>query len=468
MAVTRLIQGGVSTTALRALLLTRSAASPVVQVVAASGVAVASKAQVRAVPAAGSSIRKVLDARGVRVYSIDVAGLTPGTTYRVLAAVGSEQLGFTSTTLPMRVPAEGLTVAVATCYYDGFHVDRALAASLRKARFEQAPAFHIWAGDNLYVDVPTAARANLPVDQTVDRYLSYYLDSDYAEVRSIAPTFTTFDDHEYWNNYPQSQIWLSRSWDEEWHGYSDAGHGCMELFQNSLNIGQAVGPGYYSFDIYPLRFFVLDTRSYRTRDGAATSRGMLTQQARAALRTWSLRDGPGVLVLGQPLWIATGGWADLNPPSYAQDYAFIWKCLRESSYDTLVISGDIHHSRVMKIAFTGTNNRFVYEFVSSPACHIPGELLPGQSHGDLDEIPSKIENAGVSVAASHYFGTDVPNTYGLLRFVPMGTEVRVGAKLVEHWPKDRAAPAKPIKTVPAATKTYAMCSEPNLFNLRMR
>lgn len=464
---TKLIQGAVGPTALRALLLTRSAASPSVQVVAASGGG-SPQTHIGAVPPAESVIRQALEKRGVRAYLLEANELAPGTTYRVSVVVGNEQLGCEATTLPMRLPAQGLTIAVASCYYDGFHVDRALQASLRKARFDQAPAFHLWAGDNLYADVPTAAAVNLPVDQTLDRYLRYYLDSGYADVRSIAPTFTTFDDHEYWNNYPQSQIWLSRSWDDEWRGYSDAGRSCMELFQNGLNIGQAIGQGYYSFDIYPLRFLVLDTRSYRTRDGQSTYRALMTEQARAALRAWSQRDCPGVLVLGQPLWIASGGWSDLNPPSYAQDYQLIWKCLRESPYDTLVVSGDVHHSRVMKIAFTGTANRYVYEFVSSPACHIPNEILPGQNHGDLSELPSKVENSGQALAASHYFGTDSPNAYGLLRFVPMGTEVRVGAKFVEHWPQDRAAPAKPIKNVPAATKAYTVCSEPNLFNLRMR
>jgi hypothetical protein len=459
---------------MRALLITRSAASPAVRIETAAGGAPL-PFSLRAVPNAESEIRAGLNKRGVRCYAIECTGLSPATAYSVTARVGGDWMNVRTTTLPVRLPPQGLTVAVATCYYDGYRLDKSLQASMSKARFDHAhtqldwgaPAFHVWGGDNIYVDVPAADRSNAPVDHTLDRYLAYFLNSDYAAVRAIAPTFTTFDDHEYWNNYPQSQMWLSRSWDGEWKGYRSAARECVELFQNGLNLGSSCGDGFFSFDIAPLRFFFLDTRSFRTRDGTAGARRMLTPAAREALRAWSQRDCPGVLALGQPMWIGKGGEFDLNLPSFADDYAFLWRCLRESPYDSLVVSGDVHHSRVLKIAFKGSANRCVYEFVSSPACHIPGFF--GKTAGDLGEIPRGVEHAGTALSASHYFGTDSPNTYGLLKFVPMGAEVRVGARFVEHAPKDRIAPAKRIDTVPRATsKTFEVCDEPNLFTLRLR
>ncbi|HKU41636.1 MAG TPA: hypothetical protein VJR89_25940, partial [Polyangiales bacterium] len=137
--------------------------------------------------------------------------------------------------------------------------------------------------------------------------------------------------------------------------------------------------------------------------------------------------------------------------------------------DVLVISGDVHHSRVLQIGFSDTANRNVYEFITSPACHIPQSGGFEQDRGDLSRVPGAAENTGQSLSARYFFGTDTPNTFGLLRFVPLGNEVRVGASFVDYMPSARFAAAKPIEKLPrASSRTFSVCHDLDLFTLRMR
>lgn len=472
----RIIQGGVRQRDARALLLTRGVRSePTVRVHRVdTGAPVACR--VARVPDAGGpsgAIRGALDRRGVGAHRIEVSGLEPGREYRIMAGCDGLGTGASFTTLPRRLPPDGLMVAVGTCYYGGYKRDRALYNSLSRKRWGQTPAFHIWAGDNLYVDVPADSHANRPIDHTVDRYLGYYLDSGYGRVRSMAPAFTTYDDHEYWNNYPEAVPWLSRSWDGNYRGYRDATQRCAELFQSSLNPGGA--SPCFSLSIPPLQFFFLDLRTFRTRSGGRKWE-MTPPAALRKLEAWvAALDGPGVLVIGQPLWIAEGDWRDFNPPAYAAQYRRIWTALRHAPYDMLVVSGDVHHSRVAKISFGGSGNRHVYEFVSSPVCHIPTlaatvGLGNTQDQGSLDEIPGKVTNSGQSLSAQYFFGTDAPHSYGILRFAPLAHgQVRVGARFIDYYPRDQNAQAKRVKHLPRAPgASHRYCHDSKLITLRMR
>jgi hypothetical protein len=322
------------------------------------------------------------------------------------------------------------------------------------------------------MDVRADSHENRPLDHTLDRYLRYLLESEYARARAVAPTFTVYDDHEFWNNYPNSVAWLSRSWDNAWEGYQAACKQCIDLFQGSLNPTPPGQRGYFSFDIQPLSFFFLDTRSYRQRNSTAQ---LMAAGAGDALGTWvDGLSGPGVLVLGQPLWIDPGGSTDLNLPAFKREYAAIWSHLRRSLYDILVISGDVHHSRVLRIAFNGSVNRSVFEFVVSPACHIPTlaatvGLGNSQDRGSLNDIPDGVQNAGQQLSARSFFGTDSQHALGLLHFTRVGIDaVRVGASFVEYYPKDRFATAQAIKKLPHFSKSYTECHEPNLCVLRQR
>jgi hypothetical protein len=463
----RVIQGAVLPAELRALVLARGglAAPRVVVTDVATGAAVPSVARPAAAP--GSLFANALAARNVHALHVIAQGLQAATRYRVTATSSFASQSITTTTLPRALPPQGLTISVATCYFDGYRRDGSLQRALTVPRWGQLPVLNVWAGDNLYMDVPPAATADDPVGHTLERYLHYFLDSDYASLRALAPTLTTYDDHEYWNNYPQHVPWLGRSWDGQWKGYRDAGLEATKLFQSQLN-PQTGGTGHYTLRLPPLELFVLDTRSHRTRTHFGPPR-LLAPGSLAAFQDWSRKlTGPGVLVLGQPMWIGPGNDFDLNLPAYAAEYAALWRALREAPYDMLVVSGDVHHSRVLKIAFGGAPNRFVYEFVASPACHIPTIAGVWQDRGKLLDIPAKVERSGQSLSAQAFFGTTAQQCVGLLRFVPQANnEVRVGASFVDCHPTDRFARAEPITTV-RTIGSFPVCHELDLFTLRMR
>src|SRR6202008_413384 len=80
---------------------------------------------------------------------------------------------------------------------------------------------------------------------------------------------------------------------------------CLELFQAGINPDRVQPRGRsYRFPLLPLRFFVADARTQRTRVNAQAP-AMLHPDDLDALEAF-LRDtdGPCVVCLGQPLWMA--------------------------------------------------------------------------------------------------------------------------------------------------------------------
>lgn len=380
---------------------------------------------------------------GVELFKLVATGLAASTEYAVEDRTSGSLRETVVRTLPARIDSDGLTIALGTCYYEGFGKAEAYLAGLRSTRFS-TPAFKLLAGDNLYVDIgPTKPGRDLGYPETVDRYLKYFWESRYADALSTFPTITTWDDHEYWNNYPESQIWLERSyfWGPHRQEYIGAGDECLELFQNTLNPPGVVPPRKsYTFDVSPLSFFVADTRSGRTLY-ADRNRRMLSEDELREFEGWAASlHGPGIFVIGQPMWIGKGGKTDYNPPDFEVQYARMWKAIAASPFDILVISGDVHHSRVLEIALP---NRIVPEFVTSPACHIPtvsstisgsfsSQGQDGVAVTDHVEIDATVSGAVKPRLNRYLFGTDAKNTIAFLHFRPRtATSVDVGGAFVD-------------------------------------
>ena len=106
-------------------------------------------------------------------------------------------------------------------------------------------------------------------------------------------------------------------------------------------------------------------------------------------------DGPGVLVLGQPLYAHSGGKKDRTLPDFQADYsrlaALIESTLRgaadQPAHDILMLSGDIHVGRyavgrISGIAPTGE----VHELIASAASRIAPDMKTPTPH----EAPTKL------------------------------------------------------------------------------
>ncbi|HSN99867.1 MAG TPA: hypothetical protein VLS89_16335 [Candidatus Nanopelagicales bacterium] len=474
----RIIPGTVTGRSLRALILGVEAGASNIQLrVMGSG---------EPVPVAVRNLQpspelgRQLNARGVRLKVAEASGLAPGTRYSIIAASTEAQtVAVTVETLPERLPAVGVTIAVASCFYDHFGADLGYLAALKGARWFTPPAMKWLVGDNVYLDVaPDQSRYRDGHEETAIRYVRAFCQSKYADVLSHLPTSVTWDDHELWNNYPESQVHLLRTRPPLREGYAAAAQEALDLFQVPLNPPPVV-PGGRSFAsrVGEVGVFFADLRTRRT---PVRSRApMLMPEAELdALCAWARGlEGPGVLVVGQPLWGQAGSaFTDVGPPAYRAQYARIWRALAEARYDMLLVAGDVHHSRLLE--FDLGNDRKVHEFVSSPACHIPSTAsialnsYKGQGKGAI-RFPDRIElderAAGCRPRLGRYhFGADVQQTIGLLHLAPAAAagEIEVSAAFIDSV-AGVAAEARPSgSSAPAAGRLR--CIGQRLFTLRRR
>lgn len=415
-----------------------------------------------------SSLQAALVARGAVPYKF-MLGPIPGAIVDVIVSVNGACIAKRSfAPVPDRVPPEGLCLAVATCYYDYGGGAASYADALRATPFGP-PHLKILAGDNVYLDVvPGQVYRKEAEAETADVYARYFLESDYGDALEASPNVLTSDDHELWNNYPEEQWWLARSSGSLRPSFESAAQNAIALFQRPLN-PEGVNPfdRSFSFTIDPVSFFVADTRTQRDRYAPQSRPRMLPKNELFALTSWARTlSGPGVLVLGQPLWIAPGDSNDYTPPNFAEDYGEIWTALEDAPYDVLVLTGDVHHSRVLSI---WTRRGWVHEVTTSPAVHIPSDLGVGagsilgtsfgQGHGKV-EYPGRVAidpKFGVSpVVAQLLFAHDEPNTFATIRLRAVTRDrVDVGIAMTDHktrlTPTSKSSRYHPTKLVSCFT-----------------
>ncbi|MEQ8764841.1 MAG: hypothetical protein RL885_12995 [Planctomycetota bacterium] len=148
----------------------------------------------------------------------------------------------------------------------------------------------------------------------------------------------------------------------------------------------------FSIDLGGVRLAFLDTRTRRDRFDADRPR-FAPASWLGLVREW-LRDGPGVriLFLSQPLIERKVNWfrrlthtmGDVNLPDYEKDFAALWEAICEAPGDVLIVSGDIHWSRLYQVKRASSRNE-VFEAIASPLALIPGNLQDrGESSGKVD------------------------------------------------------------------------------------
>ncbi len=388
-------------------------------------------------------------------------------------------------TLPATDSDRELTVVLASCYYGHFNRDASYLAALQ-SDFCKGTHFKLLVGDNLYADVaPDQEDLKGGFHETAHHYRHYWWETGYGSVLERFPTYTTWDDHEFWNNYPEPQKHLGRTRGNDYHEYKAAGLECMRAFQAVLNgpvEDSAAGPWQRSYEIDAglVSFLVADIRSQRTRLKSGAPRLMPERELRHLERWARTLKRPGVLALGAPLWKDTGGKHDYNPGDFAAQHERIWRAIADSPADILILSGDIHTSRVLEMA---VGERTVHEVVSSPACHIPDYLSSVAGFLDIDyhrqaksQVKATFEAPPTSVAPRvlrYPFGTSAQNTFAVLRFSRTGSEyVKVGCSFVEFGDRGpgRLATADPLKFKdgPTWSSQFPVCHRDWLTTLRVQ
>jgi hypothetical protein len=284
--------------------------------------------------------------------------------------------------VPACVPTgleEAFQLMLSSCFY--WDEDRGGMAGLSMDTVLRGctPDLLLLLGDQVYLDLPPLVglpqdRAGLARKFEQDYVRNWFEDSAYAKVLHAAPFAAVPDDHDYWNNFPMSQVQAQNTWTGAGRAaWTDAARMLYGQFQHvdPTPVGTPV-----QLDVEPLSFFLLDARSFR--DGAF--KGTMTPEARDALSAWVTHciteRKLGVFATGQLLTTAPLGggfnrhFGDTTMNNYG-DFPFLMgeldRLMRQAG-DVLLLTGDMHWSRVAQLVpkdALATGMQMI-EVVSSP------------------------------------------------------------------------------------------------------
>jgi hypothetical protein len=316
------------------------------------------------------------------------------------------------------------------------------------------PDLCVFMGDQVYLALPTIQDFRDDPAWLADKfeqdYVRNWFSGAFTEGLGLAPMAFVPDDHEYWNNFPHVSPFIQNSWstsgEDNWRR---AARACYEGFQ--LGFSGALGEA-LSFDVEPLSFLLLDSRSERDTD----LKRFLSPAAEAQLNAWAAYvagNGKlvgGVMVSGQslledPVGGVKGGIADYALADYEGPYAALLKTLAtitDSGKQVLLLTGDVHWGRVTSVRDRRRDVTVMHEVITSPASLVAtvgsdqvadvigtvktwfGAGDPWPRHGDGKKPPSHLPHS------SQRFRTEAwrahrGNQCAVLRLVRRGTGVSV-------------------------------------------
>ena len=308
--------------------------------------------------------------------------VVPGRRYDLsVRAVGSGE-GPTSLSvrsLPSAVtPGSPFNVLLCSC----FHLDQdrtgRVGSTVSGLPLAHRPDLTLLVGDQVYLDLPTLQNFSTRESWLASKFERDYRanwggngDRGFAQVLRAAPSVSTPDDHEYWNNFPHRSPFVGNTWTESGRqSWRTAAEALLDAYQGSSPVGRG-DP--VEIDVSPLAFLVLDGRSERQADRSRSmSPGTLKR-----LPGWvdeCLEEGrTGVVVTGQslldpPSGGLSGAAGDRALANYG-DYAPVVQelaRLADAGRPVVLLTGDRHWSRVASYRGGDGRLRFV-EIISSPA-----------------------------------------------------------------------------------------------------
>lgn len=392
----------------------------------------------------GGSFGAALAANGVALHRVEIP---PGIEGEITLVATVAGVSGRATFRPYPTGRGPISFALASCYYGYFREAETYGAWMAEAaatpRLGGRPiAFKILAGDNVYLDVaedkgrfgPAEAEAEIAL-----RYADYLARDDHlALALSTSPTFTTPDDHDFWNDFPHEVAWLSRTWGAYRDLWRRAAWDAIDTFLAPLNPISPWEGRSYTFVAGGVPFFVADTRSHRTSVHDARPRLMLEEEFDAMIAFLSAAGGPRILVLSQPLWLEAGT-LESNLAAYELDFAGLTEALADCPADVLILAGDPHYSRVLELQTRGAPAKTIYEVVSSPAVHIPPSLhigsgSPGEDDVEVERhVPFACRADARLVVADCLYGTDCNTTFAVLALDPLdGGAIAVSVRFLNH------------------------------------
>jgi len=320
----------------------------------------------------------------VKFREVELTNLSPRQTYAFQLKAGITSVASAKfSTLPQALPLESekpFTVLLGSCFAYLEDEDEKVGNTYLHIPTPMRPDIKILAGDQVYLDSPWyryLSPHSIPKLQAA--FLKHYRQTwgqpnGFGRLLREGANFFTSDDHEYWNNAPNSAPHLPKTWTA--NGRADWLKIARELFatfQTRKTVQEFVVP--------PVSFLILDTRFNR-----ATSRTNFSDPADLQkVANWvNALQGPGVLVVGQPILRGSTGYlkghlADWNLPDY-QQYDRLIDIVGPSQHSLLILTGDVHYGRVART--TLRSGAQLVEIVSSPM-----SLVEESAKGQWQEAP---------------------------------------------------------------------------------
>jgi hypothetical protein len=311
----------------------------------------------------------------IQYQRVTLTNLAPGTTILLdFRAAGQSKAQATVSTLPARLPVKGerpFTVLLGSCYYE--REDKAGAVGKTYVRLppDARPHLKILCGDQIYLDNPPQDFI-IPRGHDWLRARSFKTYSDtwtqsafgggFNDLLKNGANFFSSDDHEFWNNAPDRGLnvpvfTLTQGQRETWLGIA------RELYQ----IFQTAPRPPAIFKVGILGFCIAETRFFRERAHG----NFMQPQDLAAIRTWiDDLDGPGVLVVGQPVFAEAGNSKDWGLPGF-QQYPALLEHLRASKHSIAIFTGDVHFGRIASATLRPELGTKLFEIISSPLQLVP-------------------------------------------------------------------------------------------------
>ncbi len=294
------------------------------------------------------------------------------------------------TTLPETLPEEGekpFTLLLGSCFYGPEDPDGTVGTTYCHIPENERPDVKVLCGDQVYLDNPWREttlkwyRGNQKPGTFRAMLFRKYVDN-WRQVRGANAGFRHLladganyfcsDDHEFWNNAPNFGgvglvNTLTRQQRDWWLAEARR---LFHAFQSPSTL--------LSLEVPPLSVRVVDTRIGRD---TGSERFMKDEDLRAVGRWIEGLQGPGVLVVGQPVLAektslidslirkgikgVISGYLDKNLPDYAQ-YEDLIGYIQSSNHSIVVLTGDVHFGRIAHGELRAGSGAKLVEVISSP------------------------------------------------------------------------------------------------------
>jgi hypothetical protein len=326
----------------------------------------------------------------VRHREVRVAGLPSRQTFSfTLELAGTVVATAQITTLPQMMPLLGekaFIVLLGSCF--AYHEDA--EGKVGNAFFHlphpARPDVKFFAGDQVYLDSPWQryATGTHSAGELQSIFLEHYVNTwtqtvgttaGFSRLLAEGANFFSSDDHEYWNNAPNFAAFALDTWTEGGRkAWFKTARELYSAFQTPRFVTQ--------FAVPPVSFLIADTRVNRDAD----QKNFMKASDLEAVRQWvGALEGPGVLVVGQPILqgktsFLGGTFGDWNLPDYEQ-YSRLAAIIGSSAHSLVVLTGDVHFGRVAHTSLR--SGAELIEIISSPM-----SLVDEAAKGKWEKAPT--------------------------------------------------------------------------------